>query len=244
MSTPDRDPLRPPGGGTPPAQVPPPDEADRAPLSVPDPASPLVAPGGDPVPEPLVGADATDRAMIGHVYDGIREYDNPMPGWWVALFWATVLFAPVYVLGVHVFDFIDSYEDDFAERGAQLAAAREAYAASGAFSTEPAALTEYMNDEARVAAGAAAYATVCAACHGAAGEGLIGPNLTDDFWIHGATAEVLWTGINEGYPAAGMPPWKDALSDEDRAGLLAFIKSIQDTEPATPKAPQGDPATL
>ncbi len=242
MSTPDQ-PLRPPGG-TPPEQVPPPAEADRAPLSVPDPESPLTDPGGDPVPEPLVGADATDRALIGHIYDGIREYDNPMPGWWVALFWATILFAPVYILGVHVFDFIDSYGDDFAERGEQLVAMREAYAASGAFSSEPAALVEYMNDASRVATGAASYAAVCAACHGAEGEGLIGPNLTDDFWIHGATAEAVWTGINEGYPQAGMPPWKDALSDEERAGLLAFIKSIQDSAPANPKAPQGEAATL
>ena len=212
--------------------------------TAPDPESPLRTPGADPLPEAVVGEHATDRVIQGHTYDGIREYDNPMPGWWVALFWATVLFVPVYILGVHVFGFIDSYEDDFAERGAQLVAAREAYAASGAFSTEPAALTEYMNDEARVAAGAAAYATVCVACHGAEGQGLIGPNLTDDFWIHGATAEALWTGINEGYPTAGMPPWQDQLSDDERAGLLAFIKSIQDSDPATPKAPQGDPATL
>lgn len=167
-----------------------------------------------------------------------------MPGWWVALFWATVLFAPLYILGVHVFGFINSYEDDFAARGAQLAAVREAYAASGAFSTEPGALREYAADRSRIAVGAEAYAAVCAACHGAQGQGLIGPNLVDDFWIHGATPEAIWHGINEGYPTAGMPPWKDQLSDEQRAGLLAFLASIQGTQAPGAKEPQGEPGSF
>ena len=72
-----------------------------------------------------------DRVIQGHTYDGIREYDNPMPGWWVALFWAGVVFAPIYMLGVHTFDWIDDYGDDFAEAGEQLEETRALYAATG-----------------------------------------------------------------------------------------------------------------
>jgi len=193
---------------------------------------------------PLRG-EAAEPVMAGHTYDGIREYDNPMPGWWVWSFWACVVFAPLYMLGVHTFGWIDTYGDDFAERGAQLEAARTDYAANGpSFKTDAGALAEYAADPARATAGAAVFATTCASCHGPEGGGLIGPNLTDDFWLHGAGPEAVWVSINEGWVDSGMPAWKDMLPDEDRADLLAFVASIQGSNPAAAKPPQGDPGSF
>ena len=218
--------------------------SDRLPTA-PDPESPLRTPTAATLPTPVVGAGTDDRVLLGHTYDGIREYDNPMPGWWVAVFWATVLFAPVYMLGVHAFDWIDSYGDDFNEAGAHLETVREQYASTGpAFKSDAGALREYASDADRAVVGAGVFATACASCHGADGGGLIGPNLADGFWLHGAGPEPVWRVINEGVLDKGMPAWKDQLSDDERAGLVAYTASIQGTSPTNPKAPQGEPGTF
>ncbi|GAB5535063.1 MAG: hypothetical protein Rubg2KO_13120 [Rubricoccaceae bacterium] len=216
---------------------------DNAPAqTTPDPDSPLRDAAAATLPEAAIGEGAVDRVMEGHTYDGIREYDNPMPGWWVAIFVITVLFAPVYVLGVHVFDWIDDYQDDLAEAGVELAAIRDAYAASGpSFEESPAALQEYAQDASLLPVGAEAYATTCASCHAADGGGLIGPNLTDEYWIHDPSPEGIWLAIKEGFPAQGMPPWGDILTSDEKAGLIAYVTSLQGTTPAEPKEPQGEP---
>lgn len=215
---------------------------DNAPAeTAPDPESPLRQPGAAELPEAALGEGTVDRVIQGHTYDGIREYDNPMPGWWVGLFWAGVLWAPVYMLGVHVFDWIDDYGDDFAEAGQELEEVRTLYAATGpAFKTDPGALREYAGDAQMAAAGEATFVAVCAACHGTQGEGVIGPNLTDDYWIHEAGPEGIWTAINEGFPTQGMPPWEDQLSLEERAQVMAYVVALQGTDPPNAKGPEGE----
>ena len=228
------------------------DPAGRGPLgdndpaqTTPDPDSPLRDAAEPELPEPVVGEGTVDRVIEGHTYDGIREYDNPMPGWWVALFWATVLFAPAYALGVHVFDWIDDYGDDFAEAGAELEAVRLAYASTGpAFKTDDGALREYATDAAMAEAGAVHFAAICAVCHGQAGEGTIGPNLADEYWLHGSEPAAVWASIAEGFPAQGMPPMGDQLGPQERAEVMAFVYALQGTTPPNPKAPQGEPAPV
>ena len=191
-------------------------------------------------PETRTG-QAPDRLMAGHTYDGIREYDNPMPGWWSGLFVATVVFGVVYALGLHAFGWIDSYQDDLAEAQADLAHVREAYAATGpAFKTDPGALRAYAADPAYVAAGAAVFGATCAACHGNEGQGLIGPNLTDAYWLHGNRPEDVYETISEGVPDKGMPAWDGTLSEEEQAQAMAFVLSLQGTHPPNPKEPQGE----
>lgn len=182
-----------------------------------------------------------DQVIKGHKYDGIREYDNPMPGWWIALFWICVIFAGIYVLGVHVFDVIDTYEEDLAESLERLETVRTAYAeANPTFEADPATLAEFVGDTQAIEAGAQTYAAVCAACHGEQGGGSIGPNLTDNYWIHGNTNMDMYNVITEGVAAKGMPPWDSALSPEERAQLIAFLQSIHGTEPPNAKEPQGE----
>lgn len=193
-------------------------------------------------PHPHPAPDENPDVVIeGHNYDGIREYDNPMPGWWLGIFWVTVLFAPLYFLGVHVFGFINTYEEDLAEGQAELQAVREEYErANPSFTADEASIAAYIGDAGHIEAGSQLFATNCAACHGNAGQGLIGPNLTDDYWIHGNRNTDLFTVITDGVIEKGMTPWGNILTPEQRAQVIAFIRSIHGTEPEGAREPQGE----
>ena len=182
-----------------------------------------------------------DPIIQGHSYDGIQEYDNPMPGWWVWIFVISVFFAVFYVLGINYFGFIDTYEDKLDASLEDLAAVRAAYAqAQPAFVVDEGTLEEYVNSQESVAAGAVHFAAVCAACHGEAGQGLIGPNLTDNYWIRGNTNTDIYTIISKGSLEKGMPPWEGAFSEQQRAEMVAFVRSLEGTNPSNPKAPEGE----
>ena len=99
----------------------------------------------------LIVGDAEDRVIKGHKYDGIKEYDNPMPGWWVWLFIGTIAFSVVYYVGITFFDAIDTYEDDLAEGLTELEVVRELYAAANpTFEADPATLQQFVEDPAAV----------------------------------------------------------------------------------------------
>ncbi len=182
-----------------------------------------------------------DQVIKGHNYDGIKEYDNPMPGRWVGIFWVCVAFAIFYIPAVHVFDWVDTYEEDLAQSQAELQLIRDNYAAANpTFTVDEASLEAYVGQAAAIEAGATIYAANCAACHGQAGEGLIGPNLTDDYWIHGATNVAMFNVITDGVLEKGMTPWGGILSPEQRAETIAFLRSIHGTNPEGAKAPQGE----
>lgn len=193
-------------------------------------------------PDPQPVSEKAGPTIQGHKYDGIREYDNPMPGWWVWLFIGSIAFAPIYMLGINQFGFIDSYEDNLAESQAELAEIREVYEATGpSFKTDAGALREYAADPLMVASGAETFTTLCVACHGDKGQGLIGPNLTDEFWINGGSEEDIYRNISEGVPANGMPAWNLSLSEEEMAGAMAYVISLGGTNPEGAKEPQGEP---
>lgn len=176
-----------------------------------------------------------------HEYDGIQEYDNPMPGWWLWIFYLSIIFAPIYMLGVHVFDFIPTYEDDLSESLEELDARRTAFAASNPSAEfDASALEGFLGNEQHIAAGSAVFNERCVVCHGPAGGGLIGPNLTDDYWIHGRDVESVYQVITDGVVEKGMTPWGSILSQDERGQLVAFIRSIEGTTPADAKAPEGE----
>ena len=182
-----------------------------------------------------------EQPIQGHSYDGIQEYDNPMPGWWVWIFVGSVFFAVFYVLGINVFGFIDTYEEKLDTSLEELASVRAAYAAAQpAFNVDEATIGAYIGDPEKIAAGAVNYASVCAACHGDVGQGLIGPNLTDEYWIKGNTNVDIFTNISKGSLEKGMPPWEGAFSPEQRAELVAFVRSLEGTNPPDAKAPEGE----
>jgi cytochrome c oxidase cbb3-type subunit 3 len=177
----------------------------------------------------------------GHEYDGIQEYDNPMPGWWSWLFILTVVFAVFYILGIHVFDFIPTYEEDLEAAQEELTAIRAAYIEENPVEVfDEARISEYVGAEEHIAAGSEQFMTYCLPCHGDKGQGLIGPNLTDNYWIHGNDNEDLYNVITNGVVEKGMAPWANVLSPEQRAQVVAFIRSLAGTNPPGAKDPQGD----
>ncbi len=193
-----------------------------------------------PLPQQPEGP-SEDQLIAGHSYDGIKEYDNPMPRWWVGMFWLTGLFAVAYVPLVHFTDVIDTYQADLAEQTAALNARRAAYeAANPTFEASDEALESFVASASAAEAGAVTYASVCAACHGAQGEGLIGPNLADTYWLHGPSNLDIFNVITHGELEKGMPAWEAALSAEERANLVSYVRSLAGTDPPGAKEPQGE----
>jgi len=180
--------------------------------------------------------DEHDRLMD-HEYDGIQEYDNPMPRWWLATLWATVIFSVLYLLNLPVVGKgpgrIAEYLADSAANAA-LQAAHDPIASVTAEQVLAAAA-----DPAQVAAGKTVFTTNCAACHLADGGGFIGPNLTDPYWIHGGTPLDVFRTIARGVPEKGMPTWSAVLPAEQVIAVSAYVHTLQGTRPAKPKEPQG-----
>lgn len=174
--------------------------------------------------------------LIEHSYDGIQEYDNPMPRWWVTTFWATIIFSGIYALNILG---IGSGEGRIAQYEAEMAAA-EAQKPAPAPSATPEQLLAFAADPEHVEDGKEVYAKNCAACHGPDGGGLIGPNLADDAWLHGGTIDAIHTVIMEGVLAKGMPAWGQMLKPEDVEVVTAYVWSLHGTTPASPKAAEGE----
>lgn len=173
-----------------------------------------------------------------HNYDGIQEFDNPMPGWWSGIFVATIFWSAVYgiAIGVNVIPTVhDELADDMKEQ-----ATIEAAAAATSPAGDRSNLVAASADSAKIDAGAKVYNTNCAACHGAAGAGMIGPNLTDDAWLYGGDIVDVRKVVAEGTPK-GMPGWGQVLSDDDLVAVVAYVASIYGSNPEKAKAAEGQP---
>lgn len=188
-----------------------------------------------PASELMPGEKLTD-----HNYDGIQEYDNPMPTWWTLTFYATVAWSAVYFIGIGM-GLLPSYGDDLKTEQDDLASIRKKYEDSQPkiVITEE-ALVEASKDPGRVQAGATVYAEKCAPCHGDKGQGVIGPNLTDNQWIHGGSLTSIHGVVEKGFTAKGMPAWKGVLKDPQLVDVVGYIHTLQGTNPPNPKAPEGE----
>jgi len=178
--------------------------------------------------------------LLDHSYDGIREFDNPIPAWWNWIFIGSIAFSLVYYVHYHVAgtgkSVYAAYEADMEQHRAKLAEQAQQVAAS--MSEEK--LLAVMHEPAMVEAGKTKYDATCAACHGPKGEGLVGPNLTDPFWIHAdgtlmSIREVVAQGVTE----KGMPAWEKILSAEEMMQVVAYLGTMRDTN-VEGKAPEGD----
>jgi len=178
--------------------------------------------------------------LLEHSYDGIQEFDNPMPRWWVYLFWATIIFSILYFFNVPGFGIgkgrIADYDRDIAA-AASADAKRKAAQPAGASGEQLTAMTK---DASVVALGKQVFGQNCAACHRADAGGQIGPNLADDYWLHGGTLEQIHTTVVDGVLEKGMPPWGKVLKPNQLDAVVAYIYTLRGTNPPNPKAPQGD----
>jgi cytochrome c oxidase cbb3-type subunit 3 len=185
-------------------------------------------------------AEYEDKVL--HEMDGIREYDNPMPGWLMAIWWGALIFGAVYIAFYALSFGEGSMEAEYRGEAQKAVTAVDAYFAEHPLvPPSPAALLAGTRDPAVLETGRARFARTCAACHGEQAQGLIGPNLTDDRWIHGGSVEQIFQTIAKGWPAKGMPPWGRALKPEELAALVSYVRSLQGSNPPGAKPPEGDP---
>lgn len=179
-----------------------------------------------------------DDRLLEHSYDGIQEYDNPLPRWWLLTFYASIVFSIGYWIFFHMGGPGLSPDEAYAK---DMAAFREKTAALTAESgPSEEALAALLGDPAALAEGKASYDTVCAACHRPDGGGLIGPNLTDDHWIHGRSLMEIHKVIEEGVLAKGMPAWGKQLKPGQVNAVTAYVASLYGTNPAGAKAAEGE----
>lgn len=180
--------------------------------------------------------------LLDHEYDGIKELDNHMPKWWLYLFYFTIAWGFGYMV---YYVFTDVGMDQHEEYAAEMAAAAKDYGINPGASADEGAVAaatdwEFKTDAASIENGRTVFLStnnLCFTCHGSNGEGLVGPNLTDDLWLQGCTAAEIANSIAVGFPDKGMIAYGSGarISDEDMTDLISYIASIQGSAPANPK---------
>ena len=183
-----------------------------------------------------MSAPHEEDRLLDHNYDGIQEFDNPMPRWWVWIFWATIIFSVVYVAdptgSIRGPGRVREYEN-------QLAEAAERWPAPTT-TIDEAGLQALVSNPQVLAAGREVFNANCAVCHRPDGGGLIGPNLTDEYWLHGGKLTDIHKTIVEGVLTVGMPAWGRVLQPTQVNAVTAYVASLAGSNPPNPKPPQGD----
>lgn len=179
-----------------------------------------------------------ENVETGHSYDGIREYDNPLPGWWKNLFWASIVFSFCYVIYFHAGAEGRTIHDGYQQQMSAIFERR--FSEIGVLEPNRETILEYMAKPQWVDFGETVYKTNCVSCHGAKGEGLVGPNLTDDFWKNVKNVEDIATVIAEGAASGSMPAWQNRMSHQNQIVLTAVYVASLRANPVPGKPPEGE----
>lgn len=176
--------------------------------------------------------------LLDHDYDGIRELDNALPPWWKYGFYITIFIGVIYLYRFHVSGDGKNPEQEYAVEMMEGAKQEEEYKAKTKDLVDENNVT--IADASGIAAGKELFTQSCIACHAADGGGGIGPNLTDNYWIHGGTMNDIYKTIKNGYPEKGMQSWQSMFSPVQMKNIASFVHSLKGTKPANPKDPQGE----
>jgi cytochrome c oxidase cbb3-type subunit 3 len=180
------------------------------------------------------------ESSLGHSYDGIQEYDNPLPSWWKWLFVMTVVMSPFYLMYFHSGmpgrSVADQYQVAVNEN------TRKQYAKIGDLEGDEATMVKFLAEPEWVGVGQAIYKANCVSCHGAEGGGNVGPNLCDENYKHIKQLTDIVKVINEGVAGGAMPAWAKRLPHKNDAILVSvYVASLRGSKPTTAKAPDGSP---
>lgn len=180
--------------------------------------------------------DEKDKLMD-HEYDGIRELDNHMPAWWLWLFYVTIAFSVLYMLYYQVLGWGPTQHEEYQQ---EMAAAEARYGSPEEQNPVEDYTWAVSTEDADIAAGKELYMAseqLCFTCHGNNAQGLVGPNLTDQYWMHGCQPKDIAASIINGYPDMGMLPYGSGtkMTNEEIQQLVSYIASLQGTEPADAK---------
>ena len=175
--------------------------------------------------------------MLDHDYDGIKELDNQLPPWWKWGFVFTIIWAVCYFSYFHVLHAAPLSAGEYANEMAEAKVAKDAYMKTAKNNVDE---NTIKFDASYVAEGAKIFSENCVACHGDKGQGGVGPNLTDNYWLHGGKINDVFKSVKYGWPANGMKSWSTDFSAIQIAQVVCYVKSLKGTNPHDPKAPQGD----
>lgn len=176
--------------------------------------------------------------IMDHTYDGIAELDNPTPPWFMYLFYLTIIFGLIYGAYYHIYQDGNIQETEYKTEVAVAEKEREAYMKQFANSVNEENVVA-VKERKDLTEGSEIYSTNCVACHGDKGQGGVGPNLTDKFWIHGGGIKDLFKTITHGIPEKGMIAWEKTLNPMQIQKVASYILSLQGTNPPGAKEPQG-----
>ena len=177
--------------------------------------------------------------VIDHEYDGIKELDNPVPAWFNALFYSTIAFGFVYLMVYQVFGWGPNQDQEYQREMAIAEKEKQEFLAQSGNQIDETNI-ELDGTGALAAAGQSIFMANCAVCHGNAGEGGIGPNLTDEYWLHGGDIKDVFAVVKYGVPEKGMVPWEQTLTPGQIAEVSNYIITLIGTNPPNPKEPQGE----
>ncbi|MEE9373369.1 MAG: cbb3-type cytochrome c oxidase N-terminal domain-containing protein [Saprospiraceae bacterium] len=176
---------------------------------------------------------------LGHDYDGIRELDNKLPPWWLALFYGSIIYAVVYMWVYHSPGNEWSSENEYLMAMVEAEEMKKAHLALSADAVDETTVV-LLTDEVSLARGAEIYFALCAVCHGQLGEGLVGPNFSDPYWVHGGGIRDLFTTIKYGVPEKGMISWRSQLRPSEIQKVASFILTFEGTAPPNQKEKEGE----
>lgn len=185
-----------------------------------------------------VKEDLDALLMRDHSYDGIMELDNKAPAWFQFLFYVSILFAVIYMVNFHVLKKDNLMLDEYNQEMTAAQQEKEALMKSGGLINET--NVTRLNTPEDLKAGKDIFTVNCVSCHGNAGEGTVGPNLTDDYWIHGGGIKNVFATISNGVPAKGMITWKAQLNPKQIQQVASFVLSLHGTNPPNGKPPEGN----
>lgn len=176
--------------------------------------------------------------LTNHTYDGIQEYDNPLPGWWKWMFIGSIVFSIFYAMFFHMGapgrSMLDQYDVAFA------ANTRLQFSEIGDLEPTRETLLSYMQEDRWLRVGQVVYKTNCITCHGRNGEGVVGPNLTDEFYKHVKNVEDIAKVINEGAANGAMPAWANRLHQNEIVLVSCYIASLRGENVEGGKGPEGN----
>jgi cytochrome c oxidase cbb3-type subunit 3 len=185
-----------------------------------------------------VPVEREDEILLEDDFDGIKELDNKIPPWFNLLFLITVIIAVVYMLNFYVFKTGKLQYQEYQEEMQEAAVQKAELIKSGAFVNEN--TVTRLKDASSLNAGKNIFKINCVPCHGPEAGGVIGPNLTDDYWIHGGGIKNIFRTITYGVPAKGMISWQTQLNSRQIQEVASYVMSLHGSHPANPKPPQGN----
>ncbi len=187
----------------------------------------------------LIPLEKEADIQLDHDYDGIHELDNSLPPWWLYMFYGTIIWAIAYVYVFSLSDIGNTQEQEYAIEMEEAEKIQLAFLLKQANSVDETNVTA-MADTDDIEEGKKIFLTSCSACHGQEGQGGVGPNMADEYWVHGGSIKDVFKTIKYGVPEKGMIAWKTQMPPTAIQQVASYILTLKGSDPPNPKAPEGE----